>query len=805
MVCCSTPQTPSTAQTTNPSGPLTALGAGICLLWIGYATAIFPGGRACTWFELCTDGFSPDWLASDAQDVVGSHWQHAKDHGYLKEVSTAVVKHLSNWDGGDVLELAAGSGYAPAVWHDIFQEADLCTRTLLTDIQPKTKTWEALRKEKNALRTMHEDFSFECGTFSYVASSVDATEAQAALEDIVPTWGLDGKEIRMIHLSLHHFEPNLVHQILEDATRANAAVLIVDHSPNAGGALYNGALGLKQLIKLIPGILMRNPIKVLLAPAVPIIIAGLWHDATVSILRSYSQTELHQMIRATEEGKHYNIQSFRSASYGEWIGIPTFLRLPFMDDHVMNFVFATPTGEKSYKKHHVNSPAESNGTVEPSRVYGTPIITESPPVSASMQMALLLLVGIVSYKTLIDDKAPKKKRKLVPALGDSGLIGKPAILAVGTSNPPHEWTIEHVEAALQWFQENNSDIVNDDFIPFMRRVHKTSGVDTRKFGDPPPSLEALARGEMPTGMYARKGSPGVDERRDYWAKWAPKMAIEASTKAIANWGGRKEDITHVIFHSCTGFKAPGVELDVVDALKLTGVRRRLGINYMGCFGGFTGMSVAKAFCEADPTATVLVVCAETCYAHISLSDNRSKSIGNCFFADGGAAAIIGAGRPGDWAITDQQTKTLGTETRELMTWRPSSFNYDMYLDKGIGLKFGMHLYWNMKSYLRSVCSESATEIEWCVHPGGKGILDFFCSDKLGLGITKETLGRSYDVLKRHGNMSSGTIFFVLEDLMKEAREHPTEIKPTAVCFGFGPGLTLEIAELRRIGSDSSHS
>jgi predicted naringenin-chalcone synthase len=748
-----------------------------------------------TWFELCTDGFSPDWLASDAQDVVGSHWNYAKEHGYLDEISAAVTKHLKKWDGGDVLELAAGSGASSAVWHDLFQDKGLCTRTILTDIQPKFHHWNALRNErKNDRPSWHEDFSFECGTFSYIASPVDATQAQVALEDIVPTWGLDGKEVRMIHLALHHFSPNLVHQILEDATRSNSAILIVDHSPTTGGALYNGALAFKQLVKLIPGILMRNPIKILLAPALPILILGLWHDATVSILRSYSQAELKQLIRSTEDGKNYDIQMFRSASYGEWLGIPSFLRLPYMNDHVMNFVFATPPPGPLFKRHHVSSPAEANGTIEPSKVYGTPVLPESPPVPASMQMFLLLLVGIVSYKTLLDDKPGKKRRKPTKSLGDSELIGKPAILAVGTANPPHEWTIDHVNIGLDWKRHNIQ--LGDDFVPFMKRVHVTSGVDSRYFGDLPPDIEKIRKGD---------GNPTVSERHEYWAEWAPKMAIAAATQAIETWGGDKKEITHVVFHSCTGFKAPGVELDIVDALNLTGVRRRLGINYMGCFGGFTGMSVAKAFCEADPSALVLLVCSETCYAHIAFCNNRSKTIGNCFFADGAAAALIGPGRPGDWAISDQQTKTLGPETRGLMTWAPNDNCYDMYLDKSIGLKFGMHLYWNLKSYLRGVCDENVNDIEWLVHPGGKGILDFFCSDKLNLGITKSTLERSYNVLQRYGNMSSGTIFFVLKDLMKDAREHPTEVKPTAVCFGFGPGLTLEIAELRRIGSEPDHS
>lgn len=482
-----------------------------------------------------------------------------------------------------------------------------------------------------------------------------------------------------------------------------------------------------------------------------------------------------------------------------------------MDDEVMNFVLATPPPASPsapfIKSQHVKMSRERiNDTVrEPSKVYGMPILPDSPPVSAGMQVFLLLLVGIVSYKTLIDDKPDKKLKEYTKSssLGYSGLVGKTSLLAVGTANPPHQWTFEQSMVGMEWKRTQMQ--MNDTFCDFMRRMAKSSGVETRYFGDEPADNDKIAAGQPPTGLYGGKGMPTVEDRHAYWAKWAPYMAIEAATKAVNNWGGNKKDITHVVFHSCTGFKAPGVELDVIDALNLTGVRRRLGINYMGCFGGFTGMAVAKAFCDADPTAIVLVVCAECCFPHIAITENRSKSVGNSFFADGGAAAVIGAGRPGDWAICDQQTKTLGVETRGLMTWQPSNYNYDMYLDKQIGFKFGMHLYWNLKSYITSLCKESMKDIEWVVHPGGKGILDFFCSEKLNLGIDKSTLRHSYDVLRRYGNMSSGTIFFVLQELFKESREHPTEVKPIAVCFGFGPGLTLEIVELRRIGSEEDCS
>ncbi|MCH5598507.1 3-oxoacyl-[acyl-carrier-protein] synthase III C-terminal domain-containing protein [Niabella ginsengisoli] len=75
---------------------------------------------------------------------------------------------------------------------------------------------------------------------------------------------------------------------------------------------------------------------------------------------------------------------------------------------------------------------------------------------------------------------------------------------------------------------------------------------------------------------------------------------------------------------------------------------------------------------------------------------------------------------------------------------------------------------------------------WCVHPGGKKILEAI---ERGTDISKEQLQQSYEVLKEYGNMSSPTVLFVLEKIMKKA-ESDLAIK-NIVGMAFGPGLTLE--------------
>jgi predicted naringenin-chalcone synthase len=74
---------------------------------------------------------------------------------------------------------------------------------------------------------------------------------------------------------------------------------------------------------------------------------------------------------------------------------------------------------------------------------------------------------------------------------------------------------------------------------------------------------------------------------------------------------------------------------------------------------------------------------------------------------------------------------------------------------------------------------------WCIHPGGKKILDTIHKS---LHFTNGHLDASYRVLKEYGNMSSATILFVLQQMMATFDDG----KPNIV-FGaaFGPGLTME--------------
>ena len=79
---------------------------------------------------------------------------------------------------------------------------------------------------------------------------------------------------------------------------------------------------------------------------------------------------------------------------------------------------------------------------------------------------------------------------------------------------------------------------------------------------------------------------------------------------------------------------------------------------------------------------------------------------------------------------------------------------------------------------------------WAVHAGGRSILD---AVQHGLELPPDALRYSRDVLREFGNMSSATLMFVLERILRSSHAAPGE----GMAMAFGPGLTVETFAFHR--------
>ena len=286
--------------------------------------------------------------------------------------------------------------------------------------------------------------------------------------------------------------------------------------------------------------------------------------------------------------------------------------------------------------------------------------------------------------------------------------------------------------------------------------------------------------------------PTTAERMLRFERDAPPLAHEAAAKALAGANLSASDVTHLVTVSCTGMSAPGVDCSLLSSLHLRSDVARTNIGFMGCYGAIVGFRTAAAISAAEPDAKVLVVCVELCSLHYQPLGRGDQVVANALFSDGAAAALI--------ARADHGARVLGgaslvfPDTAACMSWRIGDHGCAMTLAPEVPRLIRENLGPWLRASLESRGLSVSDVRGWAIHPGGPRVLD---AVQAGLDLHADDLNASRRILAAHGNMSSGTVLFVLDELIRSAA-HPWP----AVLLAFGPGLC---AELFVLGERSSAS
>lgn len=351
------------------------------------------------------------------------------------------------------------------------------------------------------------------------------------------------------------------------------------------------------------------------------------------------------------------------------------------------------------------------------------------------------------------------------------------ILALATAVPEHAFAQAEIpEKIIGIFN------MNPEKAESIRQLYKSSAIHTRYSVIPDFNKERHEWGFW--GAEYPKTIPSTSQRNEVYKIEAPKLAYEAAVKALKAWGGNPEEISHVISVSCTGMMAPGIEFDLVQLLKLKPSTQRLGINFMGCFGAFKGLSVAQAFAKENPKHRILLVCTEICSLHFQAEQTVDNILANSLFSDGAGAVIVGGDpEPHEtplWEIRNKGSIAVDN-TIDKMKWEVGNHGFHMKLSHTVPVFLGRHI----APFVQSLTSSdfSYENCDWAIHPGGKSIIQAIEKAlKLQEGVTKA----SWDTLANYGNMSSATFLFVLQRLLGQKSS-----KKWTVGVGFGPGLSVE--------------
>lgn len=289
-------------------------------------------------------------------------------------------------------------------------------------------------------------------------------------------------------------------------------------------------------------------------------------------------------------------------------------------------------------------------------------------------------------------------------------------------------------------------------------------------------------------------NPSTATRNAKYAQEAGRLASCAAQRVFAQEpASSPSQVTHLITVSCTGFYAPGPDLDVVRALGLSESVERYHLGFMGCYAAFPAMRMARSICLAHEGAVVLIVAIELCTVHLQAGKESDELLSASVFADGAAAALVSAqpsGRPAFRLLGFNSA--LASDARKDMAWTIGDTGFEMTLSSEVPKVVEREVGAALAPLWQGAGLSPSDMAAWAVHPGGRAILDSFAA---ALDLPEDALGASREVLDRYGNMSSATVLFVLDRLLRSHDSAPGPV--TAVAFG--PGLAVESALLETTG------
>ena len=347
-----------------------------------------------------------------------------------------------------------------------------------------------------------------------------------------------------------------------------------------------------------------------------------------------------------------------------------------------------------------------------------------------------------------------------------------AIVGLGTAVPPTSVSRAEGQLAARHLSCHTAEQVT-----WLDSIYANAGVDTRHLVLGKEIVRDFIEGTrtsgsifLPSGTDDDLGPTTAQRLQQYKADAAP-LALRAARRAFEQSGLAPRDITHVITVSCTGFYAPGVDVQLIQALGLSAETQRTHIGFMGCHGALNGLRVAQAFADADPAARVLLCAVELCSLHYYYQWDPQRIIANALFADG-AAAIVGVpagSAPKDaWTIRASGSRVF-PDSADAMTWTVGDHGFAMTLSRRVPGLIAEHL----RPWLTTWLAREKLQLEdigsWAIHPGGPKILD---AVEEALVLPRALGIASREVFAEYGNMSSPTVLFILERLRQRRAARP---------------------------------
>jgi alkylresorcinol/alkylpyrone synthase len=253
----------------------------------------------------------------------------------------------------------------------------------------------------------------------------------------------------------------------------------------------------------------------------------------------------------------------------------------------------------------------------------------------------------------------------------------------------------------------------------------------------------------------------ADDLNTHFRLAAPTLAGEALTRALDQVGAAARELDALLVGTCTGYLCPGVSSYVAEQLELRSDAFLQDLVGLGCGAAIPMLRAADALCATRPDALVATVAVEVCSAAFYLDDDPGVLVSACLFSDGAAAALWRGG-PGATGLHVHGFSTVH---------RPAERDKLRFEQRDGRLRNLLHPIVPRLAadavrelFARETAAPLARVIS---HPGGRDVLD-----ALEAVLPGFSLDASRASLRAHGNMSSPSVLFALEEALRDGGPSP---------------------------------
>jgi alkylresorcinol/alkylpyrone synthase len=271
----------------------------------------------------------------------------------------------------------------------------------------------------------------------------------------------------------------------------------------------------------------------------------------------------------------------------------------------------------------------------------------------------------------------------------------------------------------------------------------------------------------------------AQDLNELFEREAPALAIVALNEALDRAGLKPSAIDALLVCTCTGYLCPGVSSHVAERVGLRRDAALADLVGLGCGAAIPMLRQAEGLLRLG-AKHVACIAVEICSAAFFLEDDPGVLVSMCLFGDGASASI--------WSA--DAANSIGTVSGFRSLHIPEQREFLRFINSGGKLKnvLAACVPDAAADAVRSLY-ESAPVTPGVVlaHPGGKKVLNAIRSR-----LPNAPLIESARVLARHGNMSSPSIMFVLEEWLQKPHGD------RAWLVTFGAGFTCHCCDFRAV-------